>query len=288
MIEFPVSPIAFQIGSITVRWYGIFLALAVLWLIAWMWWQIRKGAKLSVDTMLTLALVGIPSGVIFARLIHVIDNIVVARLHPELVLSGQVIDYTQNWVKVIGGEGLTAWGAVLGASLGIWIYCKIAKIKIGYVFDMLAPGIIMAQAIGRIGCLFNGCCYGVETDVPWSVKYTDFDSLAYGAGATHPTVIYEIIYNVIIFGVLFKLRRKLKPDGALYVFYLALYSAWRVAIDFIREGTPFLFGLHQAQVIGIIILIITIPWMVKKMRTAKAETPSVTVPGPSDQAPPSA
>jgi len=285
MIQFPINPIAFQIGSFTMRWYGLFLALAVVWLIFWMWWQIRKGAKITVDTMLTLALVGIPSGIIFARLVHVVDNIVVAKLHPELAAYGQVFDYTQDWARIIGGEGLTAWGAVLGASLGIWIYCKLAKIKIGYLFDLLAPAIIMAQAIGRIGCLLNGCCYGVATTLPWGLEYTNPQSLGFGAGVTHPTVVYEIIFNVLAFVVLLKLRGKFKPEGSLYLIYLSLYSAWRLGIDFLRDGTPFLFGLHQAQVISIVILLIAVPWMAKNTRRVKPELTPPVLTGSGDEAP---
>ncbi len=277
MIQFPINPIAFQIGQFTLRWYGLFLALAVVWLIFWMWWQIRKGAKITLDTMLTLALVGIPSGIIFARLVHVLDNIVVAKLHPELALSGQVFDYTQDWARIIGGEGLTAWGAVLGASLGVWIYCKLAKVKIGYVFDLIAPAIIMAQAIGRIGCLLNGCCYGKATTLPWGLEYTNPQSLGFGAGVTHPTVVYEIIFNVLAFVALLKLRGKFKPEGSLYLIYLLLYSGWRLGIDFLRDGNPFLFGLHQAQVISIVILLIAVPWMAKNTRWAKPE-PAPPVP----------
>ena len=279
MIEFPVNPIAFQLGSLTVRWYGIFLALAVLWLIFWAWWQVaRRGAKITVDNVFTIALVGIPSGIIISRLLHVADNIVVAKMHPELVATGAVIDYTQNWLKVIGGEGLTAWGAVLGASLGIWIYCKIAKVKIGYLFDLMAPGIIMAQAIGRIGCLINGCCYGIPTGVPWGLAYTNPNTLAPLGIPTQPTVAYEILFNVAAFVVLLKLRGKFKPDGSLYLIYLSLYSVWRLGIDFLRAGNPFLFELHQAQVISIVILLIAVPWMLRNTRRAEPEELAELVP----------
>lgn len=283
MIQFGANPIAFQIGSFTLRWYGLFLALAVLWLIGWMWWRVRKGAKISLDTVLTLALVGIPSGIVFSRLLHVVDNIVIAKVHPELVATGAVIDYTQNWVKIIGGQGLTAWGAVLGASLGIWVYCKITKVKIGYVFDLLAPGIIMAQAIGRIGCLFNGCCYGVTTGVPWGLTYTNPNTLAPLGIATQPTVVYEMFFNVAAFFVLLRLRGKFKPDGSLYLIYLSLYSAWRLGIDFLRTRNTFLLGLDQAQVISIIILLIAIPWMLKNTRRLKPEELAEVPPGPAPE-----
>jgi phosphatidylglycerol:prolipoprotein diacylglycerol transferase len=158
MINFGVNPVIFSIGTFSVRWYGTFLALAVVWIIFWMWLQVRKGAKISLDSVLSMALVGIPSGIIFARLLHVIDNIVVASMHPELADSGKVINYLQHPELIIGGGGLTAYGAVLGAALGVWIYCKFTKTKMGYIFDLLAPAAIMAQAIGRLGCLMNGCC----------------------------------------------------------------------------------------------------------------------------------
>ena len=270
MINFDVSPIAFQFGTFVVRWYGLFLALAVLWLIFWMYWQVRKGAKISLDTVLTMALVGIPSGIIFARLLHVADNIVVASFHPELAESGKVINYLQNPALIVGGEGLSAYGAILGASLGIWVYFKIAKVKIGYAFDLLAPAIIFAQAIGRFGCLFNGCCYGTPTSLPLGLNYTDPSSLGFTYGIpTQPTVAYEIIYCVIIFGVLLAVRKRLKPDGSLYLLYLASYAVWRLGIDFLRDGTPFLFGLHQAQIISILALVIAVPWMIKHTRWGK-------------------
>ncbi|MFZ0034231.1 MAG: prolipoprotein diacylglyceryl transferase, partial [Sedimentisphaerales bacterium] len=263
----------FQVGSFSLRWYGTFLTLAVVWVIFWMWLQVKKGAQISTETILSGALIGIPSGLIFARLLHVIDDIVIASLHPELADSGKVINYLQHPGLIVGGEGLTIYGAILGATLGVWIYGKISKIKLGYVFDLLAPAAIMAQAIGRIGCLFNGCCYGTPTTLPWGLVYTDPMSFGFNGGIpTHPTVVYEIIYCVIIFVVLLMLRKKLKPDGSLFVLYLALYAVWRLGIDFLRDGTPFLFGLHQAQVVSIIVLLITVPWMIIRTRWVKKDT----------------
>jgi len=86
---------------------------------------------------------------------------------------------------------------------------------------------------------------------------------------THPVVLYEIFYCLIAFGILMLLRKKLKPDGSLFIVYLALYSIWRIGSDFLREGTGFLFGLHQAQVIGIIVLIICIVLIAWRTRWVK-------------------
>ena len=274
MINFGANPVAFELGSFSMRWYSTFLTLAVVWLIFWMWLQVKKGAQITLDTVLSMALVGIPSGIIFARLLHVIDDIVIASLHPELTASGQVINYLQHPGLIIGGAGLTIYGAILGAALGIWVYCKITKTKMGYIVDLMAPGIIIAQAIGRVGCLLNGCCYGTPTTLPWGLVYTDPQSFGFNGGIpTHPTVVYEIIYCIIVFVVLMMLSKKLKPDGSLFALYLALYAAWRLGIDFLRGGTPFLFGLHQAQVISIIVLAITVPWMIKNTRLVKKDMP---------------
>jgi phosphatidylglycerol:prolipoprotein diacylglycerol transferase len=265
MITLPISGVAFSIGAYSVRWYGIMVALAVLTLILWTLREVRRGADLSYDTVFNAALVGVPSGIVFSRLLHVVDNIVVAKLHPELALAGRVFDYTQHPGQIIGGSGLTIWGAVLGAALGIWIYSRFSKkFSLGYLADVLAPGIILAQAIGRVGCTLNGCCYGVECDLPWAITYSDPGSLGPIGVPVHPTQIYEIIYNLIVFVVLLRLRGRLQPNGSLFLIYLSLYSLWRLGIDFIREGTPFLFGLHQAQVISIIVLIIAITLLALK------------------------
>ena len=253
MIEINIDPVAFW----NVRWYGIMVALAIVVLILWTLWQVRKGARVSYDTVFTAALVGIPSGIIVSRLLHVIDD-------WEY--------YRENLGQIIGAEGLTIYGAVLGAALGIWIYSKFSKFQFGYFADLLAPGIILAQAIGRVGCILNGCCYGLETSLFCGFVYTNPESFAPLGVAVHPTQLYEIIFNLIVFVVLLKLRGRLKPDGSLFMVYLSLYSLWRLVVGFLREGTPFFFDLHQAQVIAIIVLAITIPMLAYQTRWVKAES----------------
>ncbi len=252
MIEIGIDPIAF----LNIRWYGIFIALAIIWIILWLVWQVRRGANLSYETVFTAALVGIPSGIVFSRLLHVID----------------LWDYySQNPGQIIGGGGLTAYGAILGAALGIWIYSRFSKLNFSYFADLVAPAIILAQAVGRVGCTINGCCYGTLTSLPWGIIYTHPDSFAPLGVATHPTTVYELIYNLIVFAVLLKLRRRFKPNGSLFLIYLSLYSLWRLATDFLRVGTPFLFGLHQAQVIGIIVLAICVSLLALRTRWVKTE-----------------
>ena len=255
MIEIGIDPIAF----LNVRWYSIMIALAILVGVLWMVREVRRGANLSYDTIITAALVGIPSAIVFSRLLHVIDK----------------WDYYSQYPgQIISGDGLSIPGAILGGALAIWIYSKFSNFQFGYFADLIAPGLILAQAVGRVGCTINSCCYGIATSLPWGVVYTHPDSYAFSMGITypsHPVVVYEIIYNLIVFGVLLKLRGRLKPDGSLFLVYLSLYAVWRFGSDFLREGTPFLFGLHQAQIISLIVLAITIPLLIYRTRWVKAK-----------------
>lgn len=256
MISINISPIAFTIGSVAVRWYGILVALGIAVIVVWMLWQVRRGANLSYDTVFMAALVGIPSGIVISRLLHVLD------------MWGY---YSQYPGQIIGGSGLTIYGAVLGATLGIWIYSRFNNFRFGYFADLIAPAIILAQVIGRVGCTLNGCCYGTETSLPWGIVYTHPESLALIGIPVHPTQVYEIIFLLIIFGVMLKLKGRLKPDGSLFLLYLGLYSLWRFGTGFLRVGTSFFFGLQEAQVVGIIVLAITASLLAYRTRWVKGE-----------------
>ena len=255
MITIDIDPVAF----LNVRWYGIMIALGILVLILWTLWQVKRDANISYETVLNAAIVGIPSGIIFAKLLHVVD---------------WWDYYLQNPGQIIGAAGLAAYGGILGAALGVWVYSKFGKFNFGYFADVVAPGIILAQAIGRIGCTINGCCYGIACSLPWGITYTNPNSLAPLGVTTHPTTVYEIIALLIIFGVVLMLKGRFKPDGSLFLIYLGLYSLWRISSDFLREGTPFLFGLHQAQVISIIVLAVAVSLLAYRTRWAPREDTS--------------
>jgi phosphatidylglycerol:prolipoprotein diacylglycerol transferase len=231
------------------------VALAIVTLVLWMVRETKRTVGFSYEPVLTGALIALPSGLLVSKLLHVID-------HWEF--------YAQDPRLILDPAGLTIYGAVIGAALGIGIYSKVSKFPFRHVFDLVVPGLILAQAVGRVGCTLNGCCYGLPTSLPWGVVYTHPDSIAYAASSAlpagmglHPTQVYEIIYNLIVFGVLLKLRGRLKPNGTLALLYLVLYSAWRLGIGFLREGTPFVADLHQAQLLGIIVIAVAVSLMVR-------------------------
>jgi len=251
MFYIEVSPVAFTIGPISVAWYGIMVALAVLTVVTWALVMTRREPGIRSEVVINAALVGIPSGIVFSRLFHVAD-------HWSY--------YSQHLNEIVGGSGLAIYGAVLGATLGIFVYSRFRKMPFGRLAYIVAPGIILGQAIGRVGCTFNGCCYGVESDAFCAVVYTSPQTNAPINIPVLPTQVFEIVFNLAVFGGLLLLRKRLRPDGSLFLVYLALYSAWRFGIDFIREGTPILFGLHEAQVIAIEVFAIAAVLMIRRTR----------------------
>jgi phosphatidylglycerol:prolipoprotein diacylglycerol transferase len=266
MITISVNPVAFSVGSHEVRWYGIIVAIAVAVVILWMIPQVdKRKAKLPVPPDIMTAPVGIISGIIGAKLVHVLERADYYLQHPAEIFSG---------------GGLAIYGGVLGATLGIWIYLKLSRRHqknqhFGFYIDLVTPGIILAQAIGRVGCTINGCCYGKPAPdwLPWSVVYTHPNSYAPLNIPLHPTQPYEIIFCLIGFAILLKLRGRLEAmEGALFMVYLILYSAWRFSIGYLRSDIQFILGLSQSQIISLVVLAIAIFLLVRMRRRFKAST----------------
>jgi phosphatidylglycerol:prolipoprotein diacylglycerol transferase len=253
MITINVNPVAFSIGALDVRWYGIMVVLAVVAVIALAVMEARR-VGISDEHIYSVALWAIIGGVIMARLFHVIDKWDYYMANPS---------------QIVGFEGLAVYGAVFGALVAVLIYCWVKKISFWLIGDVIAPGAILGQAIGRIGCTINGCCYGLPTSLPWGVVYTNPGSFCPVGEEFQPTQIYHLLWNLIGFGILWSLRRRLKPQGSLFLFYLALYAAGDLSIRFVRVGEPFrsgmFFNLQEAQLIGIAVLVVTVPWLVIRM-----------------------
>jgi phosphatidylglycerol:prolipoprotein diacylglycerol transferase len=138
----------------------------------------------------------------------------------------------------------------------------------------------MGQAIGRGGCVINGCCYGLTCDLPIAVIYLNPNSYAPQGVPLYPTQIFHIVWNLAGFAVLWLLRKKLKPDGALFLVWLIVFGLGDFVIRFFREGEPFLFNLPQAQLIDIVVVAAAVVILVAKYlkyRPAQAEMETADV-----------
>ena len=255
MIHIGVDPVAFTIGSFSLRWYAVMVILAIAFLVWWSAHFARKGGY-DKDFVIGAALWAIPLGIIGAKLVHVGDDLSYYVAHPTDIASP---------------GGFAIFGAILGAMLGVWIYCRIRRVSFAPLGDMMAPGIILAQAIGRVGCTINGCCYGAPSYLPWSVTWTHPNSYAPLGIAVQPTQIYELLWDLLVFAILWwLLRRRLKQSGTLFAAYLVLYSIGSFLIRFLRADVRAFAGIfNEGQVISLLVFIIASGLLITQYRTSR-------------------
>jgi phosphatidylglycerol:prolipoprotein diacylglycerol transferase len=260
-ITINIDPIIVQFGSFTLRWYSVAIMLAV---VAAVLVAIREAKKRGVtsDTInsflpaIPWAIVG---GVIGARMFHVFDHWSHYAINPVQIFNLQ-------------SGGLAIWGAIVGGAIAMSIYAKAKHIPLGHMGDVMAPALLTAQIIGRVGCIINGDAYGGVTSLPWGFIYVHPNSLIpadlFGV-PTHPYPVYEMIWNGLSLVAILKLRRHFKVDGLLFLTYLALYSLGRFILTFVRQENNIALGLQQAQLVAIVILAGSVAMFMYSLRKAR-------------------
>jgi phosphatidylglycerol:prolipoprotein diacylglycerol transferase len=253
-------PRLFHIGPFTVYSYGLMLGIAF---IAASYFLSKEFERRKMDPNLSteITLIAIIFGIIGAKIFSLFENWSAFSADP--------------FGEIFSPGGLTFYGGFLLAALAIYITIKRKKIPFLVIADAVAPSLALAYGIGRIGCQLAGDGdYGIPTNLPWGTNYengTVPPSYAfrgteiakhYPNGIVpdntplHPTPVYEFIVAVIIFYLLYKLNRKTNwPDGKVFMYYLIMTGLARFLVEFIRINPQFLFGLTEAQVISIILMI---------------------------------
>jgi phosphatidylglycerol:prolipoprotein diacylglycerol transferase len=258
MLTISIDPVAFTIGSLTVRWYGIIVGVAAILMLVITSREIKRLGIMR--DIYSLFLWGIIGGIIGGRLAYVIYDWEHFIANPR---------------DIIGFQGLAQNGMIIGIIAAALIYMRVTKMRFSTLLsigDAAAVGMPLALAIGRIGCTINGCCTGTfAPNLPWAVVYTHPNSIAPLNVPMHPTQIYHLLWGLIVFAVVWRLRGKFKPEGCLAFFCFCLFAAGDLGIRFLRTDEPLLWGLRQAQVLDLAILVVFLPWLIIRMRRFKKQ-----------------
>lgn len=261
LIDVCIDPIFFNIGSFEVGWHGLMVVLAVITGIATSMWFAR-GTSITKEDIIGFAPWAVLGGIIGARLFHVIDCYSLYGDNPARIF--------EFW------HGLSILGAILGGTLAAVIYTRITHKQLGHIADVIAPALLLAVAVGRIGCTINGDAFGRETSLPWAFVYCDLPGIYAPVGVpTHPSPVYEIFWCLIAFAVIWQLRDKLKPEGTLFLVYLILYFFGRFLIEFTRgvsEAGVDIGGWHTPHFISLVTLAICIPLLILRIKKAGRST----------------
>lgn len=250
-----VSPgaVAFQIGPIVVRWYGILMATAIV-VGLWLGHREAKREGLPADEIISVGQWAILAGLVGARAYEVIFNWDYYGHYPSKIVA--------VWEGGLAIHG----GLIAGPLVGAWLAWK-WKIPVLRGLDVAAPSISIGQAIGRWGNFFNDEAFGRPTDLPWKLYISPahrppgMSQLEY----YHPTFLYESLWDFAVFcALVFWLRPQLRErSGALFFCYVGLYSIGRFAIEGLRLDSFWLgpFRVPQlASLAGLIVAAIGLAW----------------------------
>jgi phosphatidylglycerol:prolipoprotein diacylglycerol transferase len=259
-------PKLLDLGPVTIHTYGLLLALAF---IAGIWIASRNGRKEGIhpDSVWNMGLIIIFSALVGAKILLLISDYGYYSENPREILS----------LSTLRSTGVYYGGLLLALAAACWYLFK-KGLPVWTMADISAPGIALGQAIGRIGCLSAGCCYGKPASIPWAVTFTNsYANENVGVPLyipLHPTQLYESIGAFGLFLYLMWRLSKRRVHGVIILEYLILYAVLRFAIEFFRgDDRGFvLYGLlSTSQFIAILTVLGSAAFYVLLLRRSRAD-----------------
>ncbi len=237
-----IDPDAFSIGDFAIKWYAIFIVTGILFAA---WYVYHQGRKLGLllDDLLDCALYVVFPAIICARLYYVIFK---KLENPNLYTT------FASWFDIRSG-GLAIYGGIIGGAIIALVVLHLKKIRIAPFFDLMAPGVMVAQAIGRWGNFMNIEAHGGETDNIFRMGILSGGKEIF----VHPTFLYESLWNLVGFALIllfyYKLRLK-KFDGQIVLSYFAWYGLGRAWIEGLRTDSLYIgsSGIRVSQLIAVL------------------------------------
>ena len=262
--ETELNKIAFTLfGKLEVRWYGLIITLGILFAVAYVIFRGKKSEHVISDDIIDIALLTVILGVIGARAYYVLTSL------DQFQTFGEAI--------AIWNGGLGIYGGIIGGCLGIVIMCYFKKISWRKLFDMAAPGVMLAQAMGRWGNFFNGEAYGYAIEdttrffffnkemILTSDKGTIFNTFRMGLqnwyGEVvyyHPTFLYESVWNILGFVVANLIYKHKRFHGQIALFYFTWYGFGRMFIEGLRTDSLYVPGtiIRISQLVGFLCFVV--------------------------------
>ncbi len=233
-------PIIVEIGDFAIRGYGLMVATGFL---AGIWIASKEAKRLGENSerIADMAFYMVVAAILGSRVLHVMIEWRYFSENPFEI------------IKLWEG-GLVFYGGFLGALLAGTLYIWKHKLPFWRTADIFAVGIPLGHAFGRMGCFLAGCCFGLATDLPWAVEFTNPQSLAPLYEHLHPTQLYSSLSNLSIFAIIFFMRKKKRFEGQLALTYVVLYSITRSIIEFFRgddRGTLYAGNVSTSQTIAL-------------------------------------
>ncbi|MFN0147026.1 MAG: prolipoprotein diacylglyceryl transferase [Dehalococcoidia bacterium] len=238
-IDINIDPVMFDAGPFTLTWHGLFTAIGILAGVTLSVYLCKRDGIPS-EIAQEIALVAVPCAIVGARLFYVFEHW--DRFSSDI--PGIITNITEG--------GITLYGGLIGGVLGGLVYALFRHWPIAITLDAAAPGMILGQAIGRIGDLINGEHWADETGLPWAFRYTNPNTLGELGKAVHPTAGgYELVGDFIILAlVLLVFRRFVRTPGWVFCIYVALYGAMRFALSYTRTNEQEIGGVPVPQLVA--------------------------------------
>jgi phosphatidylglycerol:prolipoprotein diacylglycerol transferase len=253
-----MDPNLIKIGPLVIAWHAIAILVAIVIAVSLTRLEfIRK--QLPLKNWDNIVYITVAGGIIGARLFYVMDHLTYHLHHPLKIFALQQ-------------GGLAVYGAVFGGFVTVLALCRYYKLPTLQVIDAVAPGLILAQAFGRIGCLINGDAWGGPTSSFFSVTYTNPKALIppdlLGV-PTYPYPVYDAIINLAIFTIIWQLRKRGLPNGVAFALFGALYAGSRFMISYMRQERVWFWGLQEAQVVAIVALVASVTALIILLRRSR-------------------
>lgn len=260
LLFLPSPPQAsWQLGPLTLHAYAVCIITGIVVgaIIGTRRWVARGGSRDAVETVVLLA---VPFGIVGARLYHVITDYQLYFGPGKRPIEALFI-----W-----NGGLGIWGGVALGALGAYLVARRRKIRFGALADAMAPGILLAQAIGRLGNWFNQELYGRPSTLPWAVQIDpEYRLPGYEDVATYqPTFLYELVWNALGAAALILLDRRFKlGHGKVFALYVMIYTAGRAWIEHLRiDPAHTFFGFRLNDYVSVAVFLAALIWFIWLVR----------------------